>query len=482
METKDYTKSRNPAKLPKGSYGDVLTAVPKAAFQVLSNYASLANLNVFEVLGGVANVVDGKFNMETGANQDSFGSLLSSRTLIYKYGEGIFCRYSAIFPDPGTADSRVFGGFISSTDQVIIGYLNDTFGILYSHDGLQEIKELIITVAASGTETVTINIDGTPFDVIIDGSTVEENAEEIAFGLTAFVALTLWVFTAVDDTVIMSFGISEPKAGLFSMSSTGTVAGTFITIETGKVTVDDFVARDDWDNSVPSLNVDKRNYYQIKINGALEFYVGEETSGDPILVHKLSLVNESTLPPFTNPTFRVGWFTINQGNTSVVRVQGDGLAGCREGFNVITEAARSSFNTNLSLPSTLTNLITIRSRQVFGNKRNLSEVILLEGTLSHDGGKSVVVQIIKNATLTDDSDYQYQDKEGSIIVTNTNETPVTGGSVVATATAPPGGAVKINLAFLKEIIQNQDSITIAAFRVSGAAPEATATITWIEDL
>jgi len=491
MATKDFTKKEgganggNPVSIvsPVGSYGDVSTINPRAVFQILSNYASTTNLNVFQILSGVANVVDGKFNMETSANANSFGSLVSQRTLIYKYGEGIFCRFSAIFPDPGVADSRVFGGFISSTDQVLIGYDGVDFGLQYLHDGLQEIRELQITTSASGAESVTVTIDNDPFIVPVTSGTVQFNAEEIAVGLSGFVALALWVFTAVEDMVIMSFGISEPKTGTFSVSSTGTLAGSFTTIESGIVPTEDFVAQSDWSvNKCPELDVTKRNYFQIKVNGALEFYVGEETSGNPKLVHRIPLVNEVTLPPFTNPTFRVGWFAANVGNTSVVRVQGDGLAGMREGLNVITEAARSSFNTDLSLDNSLSNLITIRSRQVFGNKRNLAEVILLEATLSHDGSKSVVVQIIKNATLDDNSNFQYEDKGGSIIATNTNITPVSGGTVIATATAPPSGSVNIDLALLKEIMQNQDTITLAAFRVSGSSPEATGTITWREDL
>lgn len=484
MSTTDHTKPKLvDLDMPKGAYGDLSIIGTMPVTQVQSNYASLANLEILNFLGGVVNFVDGKFNASTSATVNSLASMVTSRTLTYKYGVGAFCRFSAYFPSAGVVGARMLAGFFSYTEQLTIGYQDDEFGIMYGHGGLQEIQELQITTSASGAETATVTIDGTGYPVSLTNDTVQVNAEEISAALDGVVPLT--EITSVDDMVIISFSVAEPVLGSFSFSSTGTAAGTFTQVEGGVTLIRDFTKQSDWNvRTLNSLDHSKRNYYQIRFNGSLEFYVGEQSSGDPQLVHKINIVNNSTVPPFTNATFRLGMALRNLTSATVLSVQSDGFGMFREVENSVTNPSRSQVNsiTSLSSSSSFTNLITIRSRQVYGNKRNLSEVFPKKVSVSHDGNKSLIVEVLKNADLTDNSGFIYEDKGNSVIVYNTNETIVTNGGIIDTIIIPPSLGGVIDLEKLNQVMGERDQISLVVSHPSGAAADVEGSITWSEDV
>ena len=81
-----------------------------------------------------------------------------------------------------------------------------------------------------------------------------------------------------------------------------------------------------------------------------------------------------------------------------------------------------------------------------------------------------------NATLSGTNNYQYEDEANSLALVDKTETTVTGGTLIDAFTVPAGGDGSVDLSKLDEIINPEDTITLAAKVVSGAA--AAMTLQW----
>lgn len=480
-------------ELQKSAFGEIKTESMTPITQISAEYGLLNQVLtvVDSSASGTSTIVANKFTCQTGTDAAGLASILSLRQLKYRPGQGALGRLTAVF-DAATANNQQIAGLITGENVFAFGYLNQEFGIIYAHDGEGESQELTITTPAAGAESATITIDGTGFTVPLTAGTVQHNAFEIAISLTAQVQN--YTFASNNDQVIAQALIPGAQS-TFAFSSSTAIASWF-QVTAGVEPTIDFTKQESWNvdtriNSDPTtnLNPQKGNVYQVQYQylgfGAIKFFIEDSISGDFVLVHVIRFANTSTTTSVTNPTFRIGWLTRNLGNTSNVTLSGGSAAAFIEGIIKRSTPPRAEDNGQLTVGSTLTNIITFRNRVTFGGRVNRAEIFPLLASFSTQANKFAFFEILANPTFGGDLNFQYIDKTSSIMEFATDNVSVSGGIKVASITVVAGSSESIEFndrVDLDFIALPGQTFTIAASIPTAAAADCQATGTWQEDL
>jgi len=476
----------------KASYGAAGVASLFTVIQLSAEYGILGQvLTVVDATAsGTNTVVDDKFTCQTGLAADGLASILSLRQLKGRAGQGTLARFDAVF-SVGVAASQQAAGLITSTNSFVFAILGTAFGIAHGHGGTDENQELTITTPAAASETASITVDGTAFSVPLTAGTVQHNAFEIANSLNAQVVN--YDFTSNDDLVVAQSLLSGPQ-GSFAFTSATAIATWFQQHE-GVAQIIDFIPQSLWnrdtrlfDSDQEKLDPLKGNIYQIQIQpwfGAVRFWIEDSKTGQFVLVHVIEFANKNALPSSTNPTYRIGWLVQNFGNTSNVTISGSSVSGFVEGEIQLSKPPRSSSNNQLSVGTTLTNIITIRNRIHFGGKVNRAEILPLLLTFSSQANKSTFFKFFINPIFGGDLDFSYLDFATSVSEVATDAVSVSGGLEIGSATIEPNGGdtIRFNQTNnLDSVLLPNSVLTIAAQIASGAAADMQSTLSWSEDL
>lgn len=469
--------------LEVSAFGEVLSVEKTPITQMLAINGLTDKVEKFEFLSGTATTNGSEFVVSLGTTANSFASILSSREIPYRAGQGSEGDLSARF-SAGVANTSQLAGLTSATDSLSFGYNDVDFGITRRANGFAEIQELEVTSATTGAGDVTVTIDGTPFTVAVTIDTVQVNAIEISDSLTAQVPG--WIFTANDDTVV-ALQINPTPAGSFVFAldtATGTAA-TWTQIKAGVAATTNFTAQVDWNvNPIPSLDPTKGNIYRISLQylgyGGIPFFVEDSASGRLVLVHVIPYANNNVVPSLGDPTFRIGWTVSSTGGTTDLVVAGASAAGFIQGKDIITEQSRSSSMTLIAVGTTALNLLTIRNRTVRGQRRNRSDTHLLSASGFTDSAKGAVIEVIINATIAGDPVFQYIDKDMSTTEFHSSSGAVTGGTVIGTLTLLPGD--NLDLEKIGSRLTFNQTLTLAARVVAVPASDITGNVLFQEDI
>jgi len=444
------------------------------------------DLEVFEATGGSADNLNNMFRCQTGTSVGGYGVCRSVSSLRYRPGEGGMARITAAFTT-GIALSLQFAGLFSLTETMAFGYDGADFSVIHEYDGEPEIQEIQITGTAA--DTVTVTLDGTAASGIsITNSDVQTNAREIADALAADSAVNgAWRFKQIDDTVVCVARSVGDKTGTMSVAFAGSATGTITEITAGVAKSNSNVAQGSWDTA-PFTGFDptKLNLYQLEYGylGAanLRFSIYDPNKGEFVVVHTIKWANNNTTPNFGNPDMKVGWTAASLGSSGTnLTVTGASMMGAVEGKEVIQELSRATFNQKASIGTTFTNVLEIQNRIVYGERFNLGIIRAAQVSVDNDHNKGLVVQIVKNATVSGTPNFQYHDETNSVAVIDTAGTTVSGGEVLAKFVVPAAGAVTVSLAELEALLFPEDTLTVAARTVSGTATNTTATFVWREE-
>lgn len=486
-KNEDNTKVLVQTELVKAAFGELLATSLTPLTQISAQYGLLTDTFTVTDAGssGSTSVVSEKFTCQTGVAADGLASILTRKQLAYKAGQGATARFTAVFDTP-VADNTQAAGLITAENSFAFIYAGTAFGILYTHGGVVEVQELTITVAAAGAETATVTIDGTPYNVSLTGiGTLQGDAYEIAESLSTQVPN--YLFTSDDDTVV-AVSVLAGARGAYAFSSTGTATAAWSQITAGSPTTDVFIPQASWNGDIKAdLNPQLGSVYQISFQylgfGAIKFFIEDNDSSDFVLVHTIKYSNTNINPSVTNPTFRVGWLATNSGNTSNVTMQGASAAAFIEGRLVRSGPSNSESNDQLSIGSTITNVLAVRNRISFGDKVNRAELLLRFASLSSQTNRTAFFQILVNPTFSAPVTWNYINKSASIAEVTKTSVTVTGGEQIAILTVTDGSPVQI--AFNDENadgILAGDILCIAAVIPTGAAADCQATMTWKEDI
>lgn len=478
------------------AFGDLKAERMTPVIQISAEYGLLNQVLTVVDAGasGITSVVDNKFTSQSGIAADGVAAVLSLRLLTYRPGQGALARFTALFTT-GVALSRQLAGLITAENSFAFGFIGADFGIIHAHDGESEYQELTITTPAAGSENATITVDGVGYTVPLTAGTVQHNAFEIAESLTAQVPN--YDFTSNNDQVLAQAVLNGP-GGSFAFVSATAVA-TWVQITVGVLPDTDFTPQDEWSEDTfikwrsdvndsefdPTLG----NVYAIQVQylgfGGIKFFIEDPNTADFILVHIIKFANTSTLPSVTNPSFRIGWVARNFGNTSNLTVAGASAAGFIEGAFAVSTPPRGDDHDQLSVGTTLTNIITFRNRLNFNGKRNRAELLPLLLSLSTQANKSAFFQIIANPIFGGDMDFNYIDKSGSLMEVAKDAVIISGGQLIGSATVVAGSSIPIQFNTRDwhkfTAIPNQ-TFSVASRVSSGSAADMQVTVVWAEDI
>lgn len=463
------------------AFGELSVAEPTPVIQISAQYGLTDEVMEIVNNSGTTYNGDSLFNVSSGTNPLGLASLNTAKQLAYKPGQGALARFTSLFT-LGVPASLQAAGLINSEDAFAFGYFGADFGIIFSRDGRTEHQELTVT-NASGNETATITIDDIAYSVPLTTGGVNHNAQEIAASLTAQVAN--YLFTA-NNNVVSAMNLLPSPDGTYAFSSATAVA-TWDQKQAGVEPTISLIPQTTWNrNTVSWLDPTKGNVYAISIQylgfGNIQFYVEDEITGKPILVHQLEYANKNVVPSVGNPTFRIGWLARNLGNTSDLVVSGASAAGFIEGKNVIDGLPRAVESVTTDIDTTQTNVITIRNRFHFGDKINRADIVPLLLSMGTEGNKGAFFRLVANAEFAGDINFDYVDEQNSVAETSTDQValvPDTGRFIASFLVTQQGRIVGSN--DFKTRIFPDDQLTLSAAVTVNPSAVMTGSAVWQED-
>jgi hypothetical protein len=475
---------------PLGAFGELMTMELNPRVQIDAVYGlPTTDTETFTGSTGSATGVNSLFTCQTGVGIGGYGVIRSRRTVRYMPGQGLRLRFTAAFTSPGAALSLQLAGGFTSTDGLFFGFNGTSFGLLRRIAGAAAIMRLTVTVGTGGAETATVTLNGVGFAVALGaGLTTARVAEEIAERVGGYTGWTSAVSPQSNgSTVTFIQGTPATTAGAFTLTSTGTAAGTFATVQAGAANDDTtgFVPQASWNvdtldgsdtASNPSgmmIDPTKLNVFEIVYPylgaGSIRFRV-QTTNGNMVTVHRIEYPNTATIPSQKNPVFRLGWIAASLGSTTNLTVIGASAAGFVEGPQFTT---RDPFTFSTSFTADTNNYVAfaLRSRGDFGG--TVSQRLVLPHTLItalETTNRVVRLQVYINPTLTGIVNWQYVNQSLSCMeyATMTAITP-SGGTIVSSGAVPSGSPYDMEIHELDLRLEAGDIIVVTAQAVSGSA-------------
>lgn len=483
---------------PTTAFGEVLCTALVPRVQIDAIYGLLtSDHETFTSGTGAVTAAASLFSCSTGAGVGAYGVLRSRRLIRYRPGQGTRARFTALFTT-GVASSIQGAGMFTSTDGLFFGYSGTAFGCTRRIAGAAAIRRLTITTGSAGAENVTVKLNGVDF-VVASGGLLSTTG--LAERLSEVGVFTGWTAAGSPSSngATVTFVQNTPAAvvGAFSLTSSGSAAGTFSTIQVGEANDDatGFVAQTDWnaDNmdgtgsaSNPSgllLDPTKLNVYEVTLPylgaGAIEWRMMTPTR-HMVTVHCTRYPGSAVTPSQRNPTYRLGWFAASLGSSTSLTVKGASAAGFVEGEPSSARDPYSSSLLSFTAGTTEYLALAFRVRGDFVGTVNQREVLPQAVVVGSETATRLVrVRLLLNPTLTGTTNWGYVDETLSCVerTVATNLAP-TGGREVATMVVT-STAASIDLSKLDLRLEPGDVLAIAMSTSSSTAVCAT-TMNWQE--
>jgi len=467
----------------RSAFGDVLTESMDPITQISAQYGIPSECETFTATGGTVGTETNMFKCTTGTNDGGYGVIRTERPTIYREGQGLMARFTALFDESNAvANSLQSAGLFNVQDTVAFGYRGSDFGIIFDNYGSQETRTLTITGSGNGDLELTLN--SVLYTIPITTGTVEHNAYEIEAWLNA--NQSIWDAEQVDDTVIIRNKNSAVAAGTYSIGGSSGLTGNIAQTSVGAAKTESTILEEDWNGEDCTFDKSKGNVFMIKMSylgfGPISFFILDADSGRFKRVHTIQYQNANTQPSVSNRALKVGWVAASLGSTTDITVKGASAATFIEGKSKLTKLAHSESNENAAVGNSFEAVITLKALESFGGKAMMGRVVLQRLIVSSDSSKEVVVKLSKNATLGE-TDYTYHDSSDSVVIYDTGNHADTGNAHSLYQTQVGGGGDReVNLKDLNIDFFANQTITVYAKVVSGADANVTASLVWTEDL
>lgn len=480
---------------PVGAFGELLQASlhPQVQLDPLFGLRQQTDLEVFTALSGTTSVEDTGSGYEwkcASANSlGSYGLIRSKRNIRYRPGQGSVYRFTARFSPPVAGNTCRAGAF-NTGSELMVGYnTNQQFGIIRRYGGKLEVRRLTLSAAASGAETVTVTLNGATFNVAVTAGSTAANAHTISLG-----TFTGWRAYQNTNTVLFVAESTGAKSGTYSVSSTGTLAGSFAQVAAGATETDVWTYQDSWNidkldgNGKSGITLDptKGNVYQIKHQylgyGNTIFSIVDPESGRFIPFHNIKYPNANTSPNISMPIMKIGYFSYNESGSTGNTIYGASMAGFSNGPYAPARNPDGHANSQTSIGTSFTSLFSVRVRPEFNSVVNLTEMLPMEISVAVEGTKPAEILVVINGTFTGTPNWQYKDQSNSIAeYTNTARTYTSNtGRVVAAIPVGKSASAVVDLSKLGIRLGREDVISIIARATSGTI-DATGALVWQED-
>jgi hypothetical protein len=463
------------------SFGDDIAESMEPVSQISAQYGILNDLETFNATGGTVTTSDNMYVCSTGTNVGGYGVIRTKRPTIYREGQGLMTRFTALFDSANAvANSLQFAGLFSGQDTIAFGYRGTDFGILFDTYGSQEIRKLTFTAATSGNLSLTLN--SVLYTIPLTTGTNAFNAYEVEAWLNA--NQSVWDAQQVGDSVFIRNRNSATAGGTYSVTGAG-FTGTLTQEQSGAAKTESTILEADWNGESVSFDKSKGNVFMIKVPylgfGPISFFI-MDSSGEFKRVHTIKYQNNNTKPSLSNRALKVGWTAASLGSTADIKVKGASAGTFIEGRSVLNRIAQAKSNENASVGNTFEAILTLKALESFNGKAMLGRIVIERLGISTDASKEVVVKLLKNATLGT-TNYIYHSEGESVVIYDTGNHADTGNAHAIYGTQVSGGGDReVSLKDIKIDFYANETITVYAKVVSGAAANVTATLVWREDL
>jgi hypothetical protein len=493
---------------PLTGFGEVRTATVNPLAQIDAVYGIMDNVETIVDASpgtGSATADVGNFICQTGAGAGGYGVIRTRRAVRYRPGQGCLFRFTAIFDDTNkVASSLQAAGPFNSTSGFFVGYNGTAFGVMHRTGGYHETRTLTISAAASGAETLSLELNGVTYNIPVTSGTIAHNTYEIATWLTA--NQSVWDAWQNDGKVVL-FGRSvAPLAGAYSVANGGggeTIAGSIAQDKAGVANTEtwyypDSTWLDQLDGTGPSgmtIDQEKGNVFELDLQylgyGAVDFKIENPATGRFFAFYRFQFANARAVPTLTNPTLKVGWVSASLGSTTNLTVKGASALGGVDGAIHPMRRPRGFDSQRASVGGTLTSVFAIRVRSVFRGLAQLAEVLPRIAFVSPAGTKPCIVKLLLNPTFNaaaTEPDWRYANETDSIVETDIAGTTFTAtGTEIAAFTVGGGASQSLNFVDLAEEginpvhLERGDVLCIAASISGGSGNDVAASMTWLED-
>ena len=471
-------------------YGLTITPVIQldAIYGITSEVIQTYNNGTGSGAGGTP--LSALFSVNTGTSAGGYGVLRSKRFLRYRTGQGALCRFTAAFTT-GVPNSLQFAGLANQENRIAIGYDGDKFGVCRSTGGKTEIRQLTINSISTGSQTLTITLNGTAFTVTVNTASPQDAAVAIANRVGGY---TGWLVDQVDNTIVFMSNTLGAKSGTYSLTGSGTVSGTFNQRQLGITQTDNWTYQYQWNvdtlgaidpatglrhtrnPSGMTLDPTKLNVYQINFRwlgaGEIRYALEDQATGQMIFIHKEHYTNQNSVPHIANPSFKITYAAYNTTNTSNLTVTGASMMGAIEGTIFQNELNRSTSVSKTTLSSgTLHHLLTLRNPYVTNGAAgayngnyilNAKEIILKDISIGTQGNDPGIVYIFFEPTsFSGTHSYHSQPKDNGMISTADGTIDETVDTAVCRFVTAINGEAQYKLSDFRIAIPPGSSISIA---------------------
>ena len=383
-------------------------------------------------VGSSVTAANGMAVLNCGTDVSGSAVLNLRRGIKYRPGQGSIMRATALFDTP-VEDNLQLIGLANNETGYSFGYQGTDFGILHRETGQLEIRKLTITTGATNGETVTVTLDGDAFnfDIVIEGTTsTTQTAYKLSLQDYTQLGETGFLVDVVGADVYFISGRCNPDlTGAYSISGTGTIAGTFTRILAGTNHEETFIPTgsfniDKLDGTGPSgmiINPQRGNVYEIDFQylgfGNARFAVEDPNTGRFTNCHMIKNANNRTTPVLKNPNVQIRLESSNSGNTSGVSVKSASMSGFITGeiIKLDPKFAQSFAFTNLN-QLTYHPLAMIKTNRIHKNQSCFGEFDILRLAGSNEvSSKTLIIGFFLGAEITGDVNYQFVDDENSIV-------------------------------------------------------------------
>jgi len=492
---------------PLTGFGEVRVAVQSPIAQIDAVYGLLDNVETRTSTGGSVGVTDGNFVCQTGTSVGGYGLIRTRRAVRYRPGQGSLFRFTALFDDKNaTALSLQAAGPFNSVSGFFVGYNGADFGVMHRTGGYHETRTLTISVAASGSETLSLQLNGVTYAIPVTSGTVAHNTYEVAEWLSNPANQTVWDAWQNNGTVVLFARNVGPLSGAYSVANGGggeTIAGSIAQDKAGVANTEtwshpDATWVDKLDGTGPSgmtLEPGKGNVFEVDVTylgyGDVVFRVENPATGRFTTFYRFQFSNSRTTPTMTNPTMKVGWISASRGSSANLTVRGASALGGVDGVLHSFRRPRSFSSQRVGVGGTLTSIFAIRVRSVFRGVAQLVELLPKIAFVSPTGSKPCVVRLLLNPTFdtaASEPNWLYVDETNSIVEYDTAGTTFTSnGTELAGFTVAGGSNAALKFVDLTEEsispvhMERGDVLCIAASISGGGGSDVAASLTWLED-
>lgn len=479
------------------AFGEPLAIPLTPVIQVDAIYGQDTRKFYTYTANGASTTVNDVMTVSTGTTSNALGILRSRRAVRYRPGQGALARFTAQFTTP-VAGYLQFAGFLSDEGALGVGYNGTQFGVLRRNLGRVHIHQFTVTAVPTGTETVTITLNGTAYTVSVSGATTQAIAT-----LLGNASYNHWRVEYAGSTVYFVETTAGVRSGTFSFATQvgGTCTTTNAAVQAGVAHTDTWTYQSDWNfdpldgtgASQMTLNPQKLNVYQINFRwlgaGEMRFSVENDETGDMMYFHHEHYGNRYTTPHMQNPTFQVGYLVhANSAGGSNVSVSGASILGAIEGTISpisLPTCASVSRTDNLTTGSTY-HVATLHNRLMFKDRTNQREVIVktISGSATTAGSVPARISLYVDPVMTANlAFYPVGNTTMSTLFYSNTQTTLN-----TTASFPPvyefevssGAPITQDISDLRLVLWPGSHLTVAVTS-TGTVQTSDAAITVIED-